>query len=382
MLLGQRGARRARHRPRHGPRALHARPARRVPRRRRRAVAGRARRRADAEPVRALQRQRAPRRDARLRRPPRRRDADHRPLRAPHARRACCAWRPTRPRTRPTCSPALSRATLARLRFPLGDLDKAAGARDRRRARAAGRLQARLAGPLLPGRHRARGASWPATAGWASARATSSTAAGRVLGRHRGAHRFTVGQRRGLEVGGARRAALRAAHRRGRQHRDRRPARGAGHDRRRACATCACTRRPREVDAVKLRYRAPAVPVHAARRHDRARPSPSTAPPRARPRSSCAATPCWDAPQSLRDLRRDPRALPGLLRGARPPAPAQRVARARELRPLGPAHDRGHAAAQALLPGHREAAAPAAHHLPEVLPHRRHRERRHDARAT
>ena len=66
-----------------------------------------------------------------------------------------------------------------------------------------------------------------------------------------------------------------------------------------------------------------------------------------------------------------------LLRGARPPAPAQRLARARELRPLGPAHDGGHAAAQALLPGHREAAAPAHHDLPEVLPHDRHRERRH-----
>ena len=36
-------------------------------------------------------------------------------------------------------------------------------------------------------------------------------AAGRVIGRHRGAHRFTVGQRRGLGVGGDARAALRPA---------------------------------------------------------------------------------------------------------------------------------------------------------------------------
>ena len=140
-------------------------------------------------------------------------------------------------------------------------------------------------------------------------------AAGRVLGRHRGAHRLH--RRPAPRPGGRRRAraALRPAHRRRRQHRHRRPARGAGHDRRRACATRACTRRRREVDAVKLRYRAPAVPCTLRGDDDRARTSPSTAPPRARPRSSCAATPCWDAPQSLRDLRRDPRAVPGLLRG-------------------------------------------------------------------
>ena len=66
-----RGARRLAHAPRPG--ALHARPARRVSRRRRRPWLRRARRRADAEPVRALQRPRPPRRDARVRRPPRRR---------------------------------------------------------------------------------------------------------------------------------------------------------------------------------------------------------------------------------------------------------------------------------------------------------------------
>ena len=58
-----RGARALAHRM--GLRAPHARPARRVPRRRRRPVARRPRRRPDAEPVRALQRPRAPRRDAR-----------------------------------------------------------------------------------------------------------------------------------------------------------------------------------------------------------------------------------------------------------------------------------------------------------------------------
>ena len=245
VLLGRRGARRARHRPRHGPPALHARPARRVPRRRRRAVAGRPRRRPDAQPVRALQRPRAPRRDARLRRPPRRRDAGHRPLRAPHARRACCAWPPTRPRTRPTCSPALSRATLARLRFPLGDLDQ--GPRSARIAAEhglpvaakpdsqdlcflAGTGRAALPGPprrpgRAPGRHRRRRRA-------------------RRSGRHRGAHRFTVGQRRGLGVGGAPEPlyVLRTDARANTVTVG--PRAALATTRRRACATCACTRRP------------------------------------------------------------------------------------------------------------------------------------------
>ena len=48
-----------------------------------------------------------------------------------------------------------------------------------------------------------------------------------------------------------------------------------------------------------------------------------------------------------------------------------------DARPLGAAHHRGHAPAQALLPGPREAAAqPRLTDLPEVLPHDRHRERR------
>ena len=43
------------------------------------------------------------------------------------------------------------------------------------------------------------------------------------------------------------------------------------------------------------------------------------------------------------------------------------------LRPIRPAHDRGNATVQALLPGPGPAAAPAAHLLPEVLSHDRHR---------
>ena len=51
---------------------------------------------------------------------------------------------------------ALSRAALARLRFPLGELTKPRGARARARGRPRRRRQARLAGPLLPRRHRPR----------------------------------------------------------------------------------------------------------------------------------------------------------------------------------------------------------------------------------
>ena len=47
-----------------------------------------------------------------------------------------------------------------------------------------------------------------------------------------------------------------------------------------------------------------------------------------------------------------------------------------DLRSVGAAHDRGHAPAQALLRGHRAAAAQPAHQLSEVLPLDRHREHR------
>ena len=319
-----------------------------------RAVAGRARRRADAQPVRALQRQRAPGRHARLRRPPRRRDADHRPLRAPHARG------PAAPGRRPRQGPGLHARRAVARRRSRGCASRSATSTRRRCARSPPSTSCRS--PPSPTRRTC--ASWPAPGarrflarhgGLGERPGDIVDAAGRVLGRH--AARITspsasaAAWRSGAR---ASRSTCCAPTRAptpspsGRAPRWPRPACRVRDARLHAPAG--------EVDAVKLRYRAPGGALHAARRDDRARPSPSTAPPRGRPRSSCAATPCWDAPQSLRDLRRDPRAVPGLLRGARPPAPAQRVARARELRPLGPAHDRGHAAAQALLPGHREAA--------------------------
>jgi tRNA-specific 2-thiouridylase len=152
----------------------------------------------------------------------------------------------------------LSRATLERLRFPLGDLDKA-----QVRAIAAEHELPVASKPdsqdlcFLAGTGRA---AFLARHGDLGERPGDIVdVAGRVMGRHGGAHRFTVGQRRGLEVGGAPeplyvlrtdagantvtvgpRAALATTGVRVRDARLHAPA--------------------REIDAVKLRYRAPAVP--------------------------------------------------------------------------------------------------------------------------
>jgi tRNA-specific 2-thiouridylase len=152
----------------------------------------------------------------------------------------------------------LSRATLERLRFPLGDLDKA-----QVRAIAAEHELPVASKPdsqdlcFLAGTGRA---AFLARHGELGERPGDIVdVAGRVMGRHSGAHRFTVGQRRGLEVGGAPeplyvlrtdagantvtvgpRAALATTGVRVRDARLHAPA--------------------REIDAVKLRYRAPAVP--------------------------------------------------------------------------------------------------------------------------
>src|SRR3954463_9598328 len=96
----------------------------------------------------------------------------------------------------------LSRATLARLRFPLGELDKV-----QVRALAAEHELPVASKPdsqdlcFLAGTGRA---AFLARHGDLGERPGDIVdASGRVMGRHRGAHRFTVGQRRGLEVGGA-----------------------------------------------------------------------------------------------------------------------------------------------------------------------------------
>jgi tRNA-specific 2-thiouridylase len=152
----------------------------------------------------------------------------------------------------------LSRESLARLRFPLGDLTKA-----QVRAIAAEHDLPVASKPdsqdlcFLAGTGRA---AFLARHGDLGERPGDIVdAGGHVIGRHRGAHHFTVGQRRGLEVGGTPeplyvlrtdagantvtvgpRAALATRAVRVRDARLHGPA--------------------AEVDAVKLRYRAPAVP--------------------------------------------------------------------------------------------------------------------------
>jgi tRNA-specific 2-thiouridylase len=154
---------------------------------------------------------------------------------------------------------ALPPASLARMRFPLGALEKSAV-----RARAAAAGLAVAATPdsqdlcFLAGTGRARFLRRHGGLGDAPGDIVDS--AGRVLGRHRGAHHFTVGQRKGLGVAAAEplyvlategdrvlagpRAALRAERvglRDARLHRS-----GA------------------RVDRVKLRYRARPLAAHLA----------------------------------------------------------------------------------------------------------------------
>jgi tRNA-uridine 2-sulfurtransferase len=92
--------------------------------------------------------------------------------------------------------------TIARLRFPLGELTK-------------GRVRAIAAEHALPVANKPDSQDLCFLAGTGRARFLERHGGlgdqpgaivdrrGRELGRHRGAHRFTVGQRRGLEVGGA-----------------------------------------------------------------------------------------------------------------------------------------------------------------------------------
>jgi tRNA-specific 2-thiouridylase len=152
----------------------------------------------------------------------------------------------------------LSRESLARLRFPLGELTK-----PQVRAIAA-EHELRVASKpdsqdlcFLAGTGRA---AFLARHGDLGERPGDIVDAhGRVLGRHHGAHHFTVGQRRGLHVGGTPEPlyVLRTDAR----------ANTVTVGPRAAMATRAVrVRDPRlhgpaaDVDAVKLRYRAPAIP--------------------------------------------------------------------------------------------------------------------------
>ena len=275
---GARGAR-ARARARHAPPL--DRPARRVPGRRRRGLARGARRRADAQPVRALQRQRAARRDARARRAARRADA----LATGHYARvasttAACPLLRTPPTARKDQSYVLAGArpsSLARLRFP--------ARRAATRPRCASSPRAR--GWPSPGSAtrrtcasspaQARGAFLERHGKLAPRPGRSLDRAGRVLGEHAGAHRYTVGQRHGLGVG-ERDAALRARDRRGRANAVTVGPREELRAERSACATSVLHRAGGEVDGVQ---RALARTAGACRMRDRgslSRPDGTRAP--------------------------------------------------------------------------------------------------------
>ena len=182
---------------------------------------------------------------------------------------------------------ALDPPSIARMRFPLGELTKP---QVRELAEREGLAVARKPDSqdlcFLAG-HRPRGVPRAATAASPSAPARVLDVAGRTIGRHRGAHGYTVGQRRGLGVGGRGEplyvtatdvAANTVTAGRGAQLRT---------TPRAARRTCGCTCRPSEVARVKLRYRAE--PVACELRGERARARRARLGRRARPDRGAAA---------------------------------------------------------------------------------------------
>ena len=154
---------------------------------------------------------------------------------------------------------ALAPASLARLRFPLGELTQARGPRAGARGRPGGRA---------PSPTRRTSASWPAPAARRSSRATAACASGpgddrrprraASLGAHRGHHGFTVGQRRGLGLAApASRSTCSPPTRAPTRSRSAR-ARRCAHDARCAARRCACTATRATSTACALRYRSPA----------------------------------------------------------------------------------------------------------------------------
>ena len=174
---------------------------------------------------------------------------------------------------------ALSTASVARMRFPLGELTKPEV-----------RELARGAGLPVADKRESQDLCFLAGTGKRAFLARHGSLrerpgaivdrSGATLGRHRGQHLFTVGQRKGLGVA-ARGAALRARQGPRREHGHGRDARRAGHDGGRGAR-----RGPAPpggaVDRVKLRYRtrplACRVSQATAARWRSTSPSRSTAP--------------------------------------------------------------------------------------------------------
>ena len=115
----------------------------------------------------------------------------------------CCASPPTPAKDQTYMLAALKPDSLARMRFPLGELRKPEVRRDRRAGRSPGRRQGRLPGPVLPGRDQPRPVHGAPRRRSTSRPGEIVDSRGAVLGRHDGQHRFTVGQRRGLGIAAA-----------------------------------------------------------------------------------------------------------------------------------------------------------------------------------
>ena len=288
---------------------------------------------------------------------------------------------------------AVTPETLARLRFPLGELTK-----PRVRELAA------EAGLAVASKAESQDLCFLAGTGKAAflarhARARRPPGGDRrprrhaCSARHRGAHHFTVGQRKGLGVAAPEPLYVLATDA-GFEPRRGRAARGARHDARSRLRGARLHRAAAEVDRVKLRYRSRAVPCRVAAEHGRGRvelellePVDGAAPGQTACLLRGDVVVGWGtiAAPRLRchgdDHRRDPRALPVLLRGARPQAPALVPADPARQRHLDAADHRRHAAAQAVAERPRAPAARAPDRRPEGLPHARHRGGRLDLEA-
>ena len=95
---------------------------------------------------------------------------------------------------------ALDPASLARMRFPLGELTKPEVRRIAADAGLPVAEQGRLAGPRASWPARAAAGSWSVMADSESARGRSSIRTAASSARTTGQHLFTVGQRRGIGV--------------------------------------------------------------------------------------------------------------------------------------------------------------------------------------
>ena len=112
---------------------------------------------------------------------------------------------------------ALPPELLGRLAFPLTELTKPEVREIAARHELTVAKQAREPGPLLPRRPGQAQLPAPPRRPRATTRAPCSTAPARAVGRHRGHHNFTVGQRRGIGVSAPEPLYV-ARHRRRRQH--------------------------------------------------------------------------------------------------------------------------------------------------------------------